>query len=80
MVISIFVVLKFPSSSVGEDTAEGNGIPVIVVVGTGMAGLGCARHLEHIFRQYGERCKAILWRKNRELVVEYIHVLCSVLG
>ena len=34
--------------------------PIIVVVGAGMAGLGCARHLEGLFHQYRQRCRVIV--------------------
>ena len=37
-----------------------NEVPVIVVVGAGMSGLGCARQLEGLFRQHRERCRVIL--------------------
>lgn len=41
-----------PAPAVPAKPGRRNDGPVIVVIGAGMAGLGCARHLEGLFNQY----------------------------
>ncbi|KAL0938781.1 flavin containing amine oxidoreductase [Colletotrichum truncatum] len=58
-----FGCVEFPATKLNEEQeTETENAPRrkrIVVIGAGMSGLGCARHLDGLFRQYSDRFRAL---------------------